>query len=141
MAFLDVFKREDGSWNIGLIMAVVVVALAALAGGYAVYYMAYPRRVRDTRFDNRLEPGPAAQEIAREALGPHVDKLAATRYETGEYIDKDIGKQIDALNKYRGLLGMIAEEDPGPLPDNFYEAYDPTQYPAVAKPMYELSVL
>ena len=40
MAFLDFLKREDGSWNIGLIMALVVACLTLLGGGYAVYYRA-----------------------------------------------------------------------------------------------------
>ena len=34
---LKFLKREDGSWNVGLILALAVAVLAVLAGGYAVY--------------------------------------------------------------------------------------------------------
>ena len=33
----DFLKREDGSWNIGLIMALVVACLSLLGGGYIIY--------------------------------------------------------------------------------------------------------
>ena len=42
------FKREDGSWNVGLIMALVVAALAVLSGGFAIYYTLYSRRSYDS---------------------------------------------------------------------------------------------
>lgn len=38
MAFLDKLKKKDGSWNVGLIMALVVAVLAIAGAAFGVYY-------------------------------------------------------------------------------------------------------
>ena len=63
---LNFLRRKDGSWNVPLIMALVVAALAVVGGGYAVYYMTYSRRKARRFVVTRAIP-------AREAF-KHMDK-------------------------------------------------------------------
>ena len=182
MAFLDKLKKKDGSWNVGLIMALIVAVLAIAGAAFGVYYsygvaariapLAVVDQGRSGRFD--APPGrPGLQFIPSSAEADVQSNFGKTSSEyavppggfapqprpspglqseiqqalqQSEFAGLNVqgrngnrAKLKDLLNYPRVMIDgklhwntSALGPNPGDLPDNFYEAYNTIQYPAVA---------
>jgi len=66
---LDFLKRKDGTWDIGLIMSIVVAVVAVVGTGYAMYYMT--SRTKKRPFDDIMRD----VRTIHQAGGPMPDAL------------------------------------------------------------------
>jgi len=111
MAFFDFLKREDGSWDIKLIIALVLAVLAGFSVVYVSYSMARPGQpVKQPVEQPVKQPVEQPVEQLTDRFRPVDAPVGEAPYRPGfETMDK-ISKDVDRMLKRQKLHAKIARQ-------------------------------